>query len=294
MSKAYQASDEFAEKKPRTRGDYVYYLEKIEAEFGHLPVTALTAKVIKAYYKRVRKEVSVTWAYHILGTLRMILSWAVSEDWIKKNPALDVTMKAPAKRKVVWTPEQATIYIAKAMEMGWHSVAMMALVLDSIAQSPIDVRTMKRSAYDDRAIHSAREKTGVSNAPIPLFPDAKKALDEYLATRPKHPDPPMFTDERTGDMWGENALQKIHRKIRKAAGSPEELQLQDFRRTAQTEAGAGGGTLDEIRALARHTTREAGEHYVIPDARFVESAQNKRLAIRNEKRAKVETAGAKC
>jgi hypothetical protein len=84
-------------------------------------------------------------------------------------------------------------------------------------------------------------------------------------------------------------FQKTHRRIRRAADLPGELQFQNFRRTAQTEAGAGGGTADEMRALARHSTREAGEHYIIPDSDFVDNVQNKRLAIRNKKRAKVET-----
>ena len=71
-----------------------------------------------------------------------------------------------------------------------------------------------------------------------------------------------------------------------SVGLPKELQLQDFRRTGQTEAGAGKATVDEIRALARHTPREAGEHYVIPDDRFVENVQKKRLALRNKTRKK--------
>jgi hypothetical protein len=37
----------------------------------------------------------------------------------------------------------------------------------------------------------------------------------------------------------------------------------------------------------RHATRDAGEHYVHPDARFVESIQKKRLAHRNKTRVKV-------
>jgi hypothetical protein len=288
LFKEYRASDEFAELKPRTRADYIYYGDKIDTQFGHLAVRAFTPKVVKTYYRRIRKERSVTWAYHILGTFRAILTWAVSEDWIDDNPALKVVMKSPKKRKVIWELEQAVRYVAKAMEMGWHSVAVMTLVLDSIAQSPIDGRTMKRGAYDGLRIAIARAKTGVSDAPIPLFPEAKAALDVYLKSRgPMHPDAPMFASEKTGDMWDENALQKVHRKIRTAAGLPDNLQLQDFRRTAQTEAGAGGGTVDEIRALARHTTREAGEHYVIPDASYVENVQNKRLVERNRKRAKV-------
>lgn len=122
----FLVSHEVAELKPRTRKDYSYYLGKVELEFGHLPVSALSSRVIKYYYHRVRDESGVTWAYHIMGSLRAALSWAVSEDWIPKNPALDVTVKSPPKRTVSWLPEQAEIYIAKATEMGWHSIAAMA------------------------------------------------------------------------------------------------------------------------------------------------------------------------
>ena len=90
-----------------------------------------------------------------------------------------------------------------------------------------------------------------------------------------------------GGQWVYSTLCKVHSEIRAAAGLPKKLQLQDFRRTAQTEAGAAGGTVDEIRGLARHTTRSAAEHYVHPDERFVNSVQRKRLASRNKTGSKV-------
>jgi len=71
-------------------------------------------------------------------------------------------------------------------------------------------------------------------------------------------------------------------EIRRAASLPESLQLQDFRTTALTEAGASSGTRGEIPGLARHVTADASEHYVHPDARFVESIQQKRLARRRK------------
>ena len=287
---AFLASHEVADLKPRTRKDYAYYLGKIELEFGHLPVSVLTARVIKGYYHRIRTEKGVTWAYHVMGSLRAALSWAVSEDWIPKNPALDVTVKSPAKRTVTWSPSQAAQYIAKATELGWHSLAAMAWVYDSTAQSPVDVRVLKCRHYDGRGIGKPREKTGVGGASIPLFPDAKAALDAYLATKPPMlPDAPLFTNDRIGKAWAYSTLCKAHDEVRAAAGLPKKLQLQDFRRTAQTEAGAAGATVDEIRGLARHTTRSAAEHYVHPDSRFVDAAQSKRLASRNKSGPKVRT-----
>lgn len=288
LVQAFKVSGEFAELKPRTRKDYAYYLEKIELEFGHLPATAMTAPVIKAYYHRVRSERGITWGYHILGSLRVVLSWGVSEGWIIRNPGLDIKLKSPKKRTVQWEPHEALAYISTAIELGWHSVAAMAHVFDSTAQSPVDVRTLKRGNYDGRAISNTRTKTGVTGAPIPLFPEAKAALDAYLATKPPmHPEAPLFTNDRIGAEWVYSTLSKVHSEVRQAAGLPKKLQLQDFRRTAQTEAGAAGGTVDEIRGLARHTTRSAAEHYVHPDSRFVEAVQNKRLASRNKTGPKV-------
>jgi hypothetical protein len=164
----------------------------------------------------------------------------------------------------------------------------MAHVFDSTAQSPIDVRLLRVGNYDGLRISNARIKTGVTDAAIPLFPEAKAALDAYLGTRTAVlPESPLFVNDRIGGQWVYSTLCKVHSQIRAAAGLPKKLQLQDFRRTAQTEAGAAGATVDEIRGLARHSTRSAAEHYVHPDERFVNSVQRKRLATRNKTGAKV-------
>lgn len=280
----YLSSDEFKDLKPRTQEGYVYETSWIEKEFAAVMARALSPKVLKTYYKRLLKERGLTVAYHRLAVFRTVLSWAVSEDWIKHNPALDVRVKTPKKRDVVWSQDQMETYLAQAAEMGWHSIVAMIHVFDSIGQSPIDVRTLLRGAYAAGRINVSRHKTGVKGAPILLFPQAIAALDAYLATQPaKLPTAPLFTNERTGEMWVASTLQHTHAAIRAAAGLPKRLQLQDFRTTVQTEGGAAGGTVDELKGLARHLSRAAGEHYVHPDGRFVDSIQGKRLALRTAK-----------
>jgi hypothetical protein len=88
-------------------------------------------------------------------------------------------------------------------------------------------------------------------------------------------------------MWNASTLAKVHGQIRKAAGLPKNLQLQDFRSSVLTEAGEAGATADQIRAQARHLSRKAGEHYVFPGAESVEGVHDKRVAHRNKKRLKV-------
>lgn len=281
----FQRSEEFADLKPRTQADYRYYLSKIEADLGTAKVAAITPKHVKDYYKAQRRKKSVTWAYHILGTFRVVLSWAIGEEWIETNPALDVKMKAPPKRLVLWKPEQFPVYLATAKEMGWPSLVAMAYVFDSIGQSPVDVRTLRAGSYDGRCIDVSRSKTGVEGPPIPLFPEAVVALDAYLATQPtKLPEAPLFTNDRIGGEWNRFTLNKVHARIRKAAGLPNELQLQDFRTMAATEGGAAGGSVDQLRGLQRHRTRSAGEHYVVITDDTVEQIQAMRLAFRRAKK----------
>ncbi|MEI9889129.1 MAG: hypothetical protein WDN08_22015 [Rhizomicrobium sp.] len=189
---------------------------------------------------------------------------------------------------VVWHPDQAALYIDIARELKWASIVAMAHVFDSIGQSPIDVGTLRCKSHDGRCIDVSRAKTGMEGTPIPLLPIAKAALDGYLASQPtKLPDAPLFTNDRIGGMRNRSPLIKVHAKIRTAAGLPMKPQFQDFRTTALTKGGAAGGPADESRGLARHSTRPAGEHYVHPDERFVESIQTKRLAHRNKHGAKV-------
>ena len=104
------------------------------------------------------------------------------------------------------------------------------------------------------------------------------ALDAYLASVPaKLPDATLFTNDEIGGMWNESTLQKKHRLIRVAAELPAKLQFQDFRTTSATEGGASGGTRDELRGLLRHSTGDASEHYVHPDARFTGPESQKKL-----------------
>jgi hypothetical protein len=157
-----------------------------------------------------------------------------------------------------------------------------------IRARPVDVRTLVRKAYDGHSIDVTRAKTGVEDAPIPLFAEAKAELDAYLATQPsKLPNAPLFTHDRIGGMWNPSTLAKALGQIRKAAGLPKDLQLQDFRTTVQTEGGAAGGTVDELRGLARHSTRTAALHYVHPDTRYVEAIQENRVAYQDKKSQKI-------
>lgn len=268
--------------KPRTQKDLRYYLEKVEREFSAVRVDAMTPKVIKTYYQRLARERGLTWAYHMIWALRCALSWAVSENWIAANPALQVEIKGPPKRTVQWTPAEAERFLWAALAQGWWSIAVGADLMDCTAQSPVDIWKLKVRDYDGAAIaDEARAKTGHEGARRILWPDVKARLDAYLATRPAlHPDAPLLANDKTGLAWVEVTRHKAFAKIRAAAGLRRELQLQDFRRTAMTEAKKAGATPVEVQNLARHASPRTQDRYVQPDTAFVDAAQAKRLKYR--------------
>lgn len=270
--------------KPRTQKDLRYYLDKVEREFGEVRVSAMTPKVIKTYYQRVARERGITWAYHIVWALRCALSWAVSENWIAGNPALQVEIKGPPKRTVQWSPDEAEAFLWHAIAGGWLSIAAGADLMDCTAQSPVDVWKLKAADYDGAAIvDEARAKTREDGARRLLWPNVKARLDAYLATRPPlHPGAPLLANDKTGTAWVESTRHKVFARIRKAAGLRPELQLQDFRRTAMTEARKAGATSIEVKNLVRHASERTQERYIQPDATFVDAAQAKRLKYRTQ------------
>lgn len=270
--------------KARTQKDLRYYLDKVEREFGQVRVAGMTPKVIKTYYQRVARERGITWAYHIVWALRCALSWAVSENWIAANPALQVEIKGPPKRTVQWTPDEAETFLWAAIAGGWWSIAVGADLMDCTAQSPVDIWKLKVKDYDGAAIvDEARAKTGHEGARRLLWPNTKARLDAYLESRPAlHPEAPLLANDKTGTAWVEVSRHKTFAKIRNAADLRRELQLQDFRRTAMTEARKAGATSIEVQNLARHASPRTQDRYVQPDPTFVDAAQAKRLEYRKK------------
>ena len=69
----------------------------------------------------------------------------------------------------------------------------------------------------------------------------------------------IVRDERTGKPYNKDYMNKLHRRIRKAAGLPDDLRFTSFRHGGITEIGDSG--TDDIRAVSGHTTLEVTRIY---------------------------------
>lgn len=183
-----------------------------------------------------------------------------------------------------WTPAEAEAFLWAAIVGGAWSIAVGADLMDCTAQSPVDIWKLKVKDYDGAAIvDEARAKTGHEGARRLLWPNTKARLDAYLKSRPAlHPDAPLLANDKTGIAWADATRHKAFANIRNAAGLRRELQLQDFRRTAMTEARKAGASPIEVQNLARHASARTQERYVQPDPTFVDAAQAKRLEYRKK------------
>jgi integrase len=85
---------------------------------------------------------------------------------------------------------------------------------------------------------------------VQLYPE----LEEELARTPRTDDWIIVRDERTGQPYTVDYMQKLHRKIRIAAGLPDGMTFTGFRHGGLTEVGDAGN--EDVRAISGHTTLE--------------------------------------
>jgi integrase len=279
---SFDPSDDFEDLGDRTRKDYRYYLDCFVETFGEFQMSSLGSKILKKYYKTSKKEKSHYVAYHRLLTIRAFLSWAVSEELIKHNPASNVKVTKPESRTQRWEPEQVDAFEVAALKKNRPSMQLAVRIADWVAQRPFDIRTLKRSNYNGThfiAITQSKGKTKIP--PLPLPKDLIDLLDESLLD---HNSEYLIVSEGTGEHYSEVNFQHIFAEIRSAAGVPDDLQFRDFRRTAITDAFDAGATDEQARALSGHANSAAMEPYRVLTDTQSQVTKDKRLKLRESRK----------
>ena len=286
------ASEEFAILGAATKRTYNPWLDSIEDSFHDTVVKALSPKVVKTYYRSTCKNRGLYAGYHMMGALRTLLSFGVSEDWLPSNPALLVPVKTPPKRTVKWEPAQTKAMIEKADASGRRSIALAIMISEWLGQRPGDIWRMKWSAYDGQAIQFQQEKTQHDLPRIPVSPELKARLDAELVKRSAAVKTSIFiiVNEETSKPYNDSAFQHRFADIRLAAGLPFNLRFADFRRTAITDIVESGATDDEARAVSGHKDRNVLARYAPPSDAMAANAMTKRTDRRARLKKEAESA----
>jgi len=202
----------------------------------------------------------------------------LDEDVVERNVFRRLTKRMPKSppRKQRWTSEQIEALCAKAIELGYASVALAVIIGVNTALRPGDLLRVTWPQYDPTigkngiitvTPSKTRDKTGVT-VTIPVTDQLKVALDDTRRQLSEGKvvalgaaDGPIVAREAVhvcqrsvaGKAWKVQTFDEWFRWIAREAGIPDDMQFRDLRRTAATQLSEAGCTPSEIAAIGGWT-----------------------------------------
>ena len=265
---AYQQSPAFTGLAEATRKGYARRIPAIEAEFGDMPIKALSDPRVRGEFLDWRDMLAAKSPreadYH-MTVLALMLAWGKDRGRVSDNPAARPgRVYQPDRTDHIWTDSDIAAFLAKA---GPHLRLPFLLALWT-GQRRADVLTMPWGGYDGQTIRLTQSK-GRRRVVIPVAADLKAALD---ATRRKAA---VICVTSRGTRWTGEGFSASFRKAVEAAGITG-LTFHDLRGTAVTRLALAGCTEAEIATITGHSLRTVGmmldQHYLSRDAGLAESA----------------------
>ena len=147
-----------------TRREYANKLRIIAAWAGDAPLASITADVVEAFYRALRRPTpdGVERATRAASTMRMfrtLMKFARKKRLIGENPLMDVKIKTPAARAEIWELEQFDAFCAAAERIRRPSLRLAARVGLFMGQRPGDIIAMGWKQWQDRRITIRQSKT---------------------------------------------------------------------------------------------------------------------------------------
>lgn len=280
----YKTTNEYAKLKENSRKYYRLMFNTASATrlgqsnvlFGEMLARSVNTTHADKLFQTAKEAVSEHRAVGVIKVLRKVWNVAKRHGKVQVNPFEKMGLAGLEPRIVLWEPDQVDTFIAKADEMGLWSIGTIALLAYHLCQRPGDMRQLRWSHYDGHAFTFMQEKTGVK-VEIPASP----AVIERLKDRRvgvNNPDEFIALCETTLQGYDRFLYTKYARKVRKAAGLPDDLQIRDLRRTGATEMAEAGATEDELRSVTGHQSRDVLSIYVRPTRKLAASGVFKRFA----------------
>jgi integrase len=206
-------------------------------------------------------------------------------DTIVFNPFCNLDRMTPPCRRQRWSDKQLQNFIKKAAEMGLPSIGLCALLCVELVQRPGDILSMKWGAYQrrERTWHIRQSKCG-AEVHVPETRRLRNALNvaRRLAREKAKTDVDevLICQTVTGKRWHRRNFTKAARRIARAAGLPDDLQIRDLRRTGATEGASAGATPAELMAVGGWMNPASIRPYLVQTVEQAANFQAKRDAYR--------------
>lgn len=260
---AYKVSSEFTKRADRTKKDYLYFLKKIEAEFGDMSIAALQEPGARGVFKEWRDEIAAKsgdrQADYAWGMLARVLSIAKDRGTISVNVCERGGKLYQADRaEIIWLPEHIKAFCESASD----ELSFALLLALWTAQRQGDLIKLAWSQYDGSHIRLKQGKTK-ARVTIPVKGILKQALD---ARRPEKADGQILRNTR-GEPWTEDGFRTSWGKACTRAGIDDAgLHFHDLRGTAVTRLALSDCTAQQIGAITGHSEKEVAKileaHYI--------------------------------
>jgi len=291
------------DKKPRTREDWDRGWRLIEPVFGDVAPGSIRFDLADRWYHHLKANKGVREAHRAVKIFRALWRVAAAMGYCDadRDPSQIVRRETPKPRNETWEPAEVARLVKAAWRRGYHGLAAAIAVAYDTAFAPEDVRalTFAQSVTDGRKVvfviernKTGREALGTISRPTLVV------LDAYLERLPADqvPTSPIFRT-RTGAAYTKNTFGKDFAAVREAVFPGDRRQWRDLRRSASTEAAAGGVTGGALDAKMANTISRSAfltATYLPNRLAMVEQADEARRKGRkalgkNKRGAKVET-----
>jgi integrase len=272
----YRRDEAYLNLKSSTRTTYERHLTAIEKWAGDLLVTSIKRKAVKKWYRKMREKTPAQASARI-RVLRVLMAFAVDEDYRPDNPATKMRLYTAGGNTRSWTNREVKEFCNAAIRHGRPSVAAAIMIAYTIGQRLGDILKMTWSQYDGTAITLTQSKTGKSLR-IPLLASTINLLNNAPRTSPL-----IIISEATGKMYNPDHFSHTFARIRNDAGLDRSLKFMALRHTAAQQLGDAGCSEDQIRSITGHKSRQIVSTYVKPSEELSSSAMRKLAHFRGEK-----------
>lgn len=286
---SYKSSRRWRELSPKTQGGYDYALRIIRKWAADAPVTAITPRLVQMFYEKMR-DTHPARAAAVIRVLRLLMSHAVREDMIERNPAEKPGIRHRARKGTIWQPEHVRHIVRTADDMGYFSIGTAVMINEWMGQRLGDVLSLQLGAYKNGCIHKRQSKTGAEVIlPVDMVPQLKARIDAQIERGRAAAAPSLFLlPAEGGQAYTATWFSHLFARIRDAAaaGGPPpagtgQLIFKDLRHTAVTRLAEAGAPTPMIASITGHSFRtceEIVDRYNVRTSKMAEEAFRLRLA----------------
>lgn len=286
LVREYLKSQSYRNLADSTKKSYDWAIDKIEAEFFDMDISALSERGARKAILEWRDSTfghTPRAADLVMAVLSKIIAFAVDREDISRHPLEKVQKLADSTRRdSIWTDDQVDRFKAKA-----HHRMVLALELARwTGQRQGDLLALTWSAYDGTHITLRQGKTG-AKVRVKVAADLKALLDDEKATREAANKDGgnvvaslTILTNRSGQPFKEGFRSSWAKAC--VAAKVEGVTFHDLRGTFVTLAHREGSSIREIAEVTGHSEKDAEriirKHYLAGDGAVI------RLENRNKKR----------